>query len=65
MVKEKQAKAFVGFFKKQEKKEEKPRVEAKPGFGIPFQVIPSVVWQFDEACAYGRRNVSVTLCNIH
>ena len=39
LVKEKQAKAFAGFFKKHEKKEEKPaEVEEKAGFGIPFQV---------------------------
>ena len=38
LIKEKQAKAFVGFFKKKEKKEEEPEEEEKIGFGIPFQV---------------------------
>ena len=30
--------AFVGFFKKVEKKDEEPEVEESAGFGIPFQV---------------------------
>ena len=38
MLKEKQSKAFKGFFKKVEKKEDQPEPEEKPGFGIPFQV---------------------------
>ena len=38
MLKEKQSKAFVGFFKKKEKKDEEPEVKEETCFGIPFQV---------------------------